>query len=237
MRVLDIDLDFFLAGCCPLADKGRRPELFGHEPWESGRVRRFLEGNCGLSKDRPIPGRIFETHDSALELWRDMLEAKRLTAPFDVTHIDAHSDLGIGYPGPGYVLNGVLPIRYDKRADAEKYRRLNGLDEANYLLFALAFRWISSLENVRNPSSLPDIPKEILVPGKAASIQLSSFTAALSLGINGKEPVIPFNVYEDYNGFKAEEKYDFMSVAISPRYSPKEADVLLPVFEEYMTLV
>lgn len=57
MRVLDIDLDFFLAGCCPLADKGRRPELFGHEPWESGRVRRFLEGNCGLSKDRPIPGR------------------------------------------------------------------------------------------------------------------------------------------------------------------------------------
>ena len=60
-----------------------------------------------------------------------MLEAKRLTAPFDVTHIDAHSDLGIGYPGPGYVLNGVLPIRYDKRADAEKYRRLNELDEAN----------------------------------------------------------------------------------------------------------
>ena len=192
MRVLDIDLDFFLAGCCPLADRGRRPELFGHEPWESGRVLRFLEDNCGLSKDRPIPGRIFETHDSALELWRDMLEAKRLTAPFDVTHIDAHSDLGIGYPGPGYVLNGVLPIRYDKRADVEKYRRLNELDEANYLLFALAFRWISSLENVRNPSSLPDIPKEILVPGKADSIQLSSFTAALSLGINGKEPVIPF---------------------------------------------
>ena len=165
MRVLDIDLDFFLAGCCPLADKGRRPELFGHEPWESGRVRRFLEGNCGLSKDRPIPGRIFETHDSALELWRDMLEAKRLTAPFDVTHIDAHSDLGIGYPGPGYVLNGVLPIRYDKRADAEKYRRLNELDEANYLLFALAFRWISSLENVRNPSSLPDIPGKAVPSG------------------------------------------------------------------------
>lgn len=89
------------------------------------------------------------------------------------------------------MLNGVLPIRYDKRIDAEKYRRLNELDEANYLLFALAFRWISSLENVRNPRSLPDIPKEILVPGKADSIQLSSFTAALSLGINGKEPVIP----------------------------------------------
>lgn len=40
MRVLDIDLDFFLAGCCPLADKGRRPELFGHEP--DGKA-----GECG----------------------------------------------------------------------------------------------------------------------------------------------------------------------------------------------
>ena len=37
MRVLDIDLDFFLAGCCPLADKGRRPELFS----------RGKAGECG----------------------------------------------------------------------------------------------------------------------------------------------------------------------------------------------
>ena len=59
----------------------------------------------------------------------------------------------------------------------------------------------------------------------------------LNIYRQGKTFTDQFYVYEDYNGFKAEEKYDFMSVAISPRYSPKEADVLLPVFEEYMTLV
>ncbi len=31
MRVLDIDLDFFLNDCCPLAEKGHRPPLTGCE--------------------------------------------------------------------------------------------------------------------------------------------------------------------------------------------------------------
>ena len=35
MRVLDLDLDFFLASCCPLAEPGSRPALSGHEPWEA----------------------------------------------------------------------------------------------------------------------------------------------------------------------------------------------------------
>ena len=43
MRVLDIDLDFFLADCCPLAELGHRPSLPGHEPWEEPAVRAFLE--------------------------------------------------------------------------------------------------------------------------------------------------------------------------------------------------
>lgn len=43
MRVLDIDLDFFLADCCPLAELGHRPSLPGHEPWEASAVRAFLE--------------------------------------------------------------------------------------------------------------------------------------------------------------------------------------------------
>lgn len=42
MRVLDIDLDFFLADCCPLAEPGERPCLAGHEPWSEADVVRFL---------------------------------------------------------------------------------------------------------------------------------------------------------------------------------------------------
>ena len=109
MRVLDIDLDFFLADCCPLADKGSRPCLEGHEPWPEEKVAAFLEGQCGLSESNPVPGAVFETHDKTLIYWRDRMAEGKLTAPFHVTHVDAHSDLGIGKPGPGFVLNGVLP--------------------------------------------------------------------------------------------------------------------------------
>ena len=57
-KVLDLDMDFFLADCCPLADVGERPSVFGHEPWSEGAVRKFLEENCGLDARRPIKGRL-----------------------------------------------------------------------------------------------------------------------------------------------------------------------------------
>ena len=236
MRVLDIDLDFFLADCCPLADKGSRPCLEGHEPWPEEKVAAFLEGQCGLSESNPVPGAVFETHDKALVYWRDRMAEGKLIAPFHVTHVDAHSDLGIGRPGPGFVLNGVLPRILDKRPDIEKYYEICQLDEANYLLFALAFRWISTLDNVRNPKSRPDIPPEILMPGREDMIQLSSFAARLSEGVNGAEPVIPFNVYDDYREFRAEKPYDFITLAISPRYAPKQADRLIPLIERYIKI-
>lgn len=234
MRVLDIDLDFFLADCCPLADMGERPCLAGHEPWEEKKVVAFLEEQCGLSLSDPVPGAVFETHDGALTYWRDRMAEGRLAVPFHVTHVDAHSDLGIGKPGPGFVLNGVLPRLLNKRTDIEKYYEISQLDEANYLLFALAFRWISSMDNVRNPKSRADIPQELLAPEQENAIQLSSFAARLSEGKNGREPLIPFNVYNDYREFKTDEPYDFVTLAISPRYAPKEADRLVPVIERYM---
>ena len=49
-RVLDIDLDFFLADCCPLAEMGQRPTLQGHEPWAEKAVRLFLEESCLLQR-------------------------------------------------------------------------------------------------------------------------------------------------------------------------------------------
>ena len=234
MRVLDIDLDFFLADCCPLAALGERPLLFGHEPWTSDTVIDFLERQCGLSTDRPVPGTIFETHDGALQFWDARRKDGSLDTPFWVTHVDAHSDLGIGKPGPGFVLNSVLPQPPDRRADLNRYYAQKQLDEANYLLFALAFRWIERLDNVRNPKSRPDIPQEILLPDRSDQIRLSSFASRFLESKNGPEPIVPFCVYDDYRTFLADTPFDFMTVAISPRYAPKEADALLPVFLRYM---
>src|SRR5699024_5735261 len=147
MRVLDLDMDFFLTGVCELAKKGERPSLREARPWAEAEVRAFLEKNCGLSSQRPIPGRVFETHDGALFFWKERLEAGKLQMPFHVTHVDAHSDLGIGRPGPAYVLETVLALPPQARFDLSRYVREEKLDEANYLLFALALRYVSSLEN------------------------------------------------------------------------------------------
>lgn len=236
-RVLDIDLDFFLAECCMLAKEGERPPLEGHEPWSGEEVIKFLENNCGLSKKRPIPGRIFQTHDGALGLWDELIKDGRLGKPFDVTHIDAHSDLGIGKPGPRFVLENVLSVHPEKRAELQRYYDCVQLDEANYLLFALAFRWIARLENVRNKRSRPDIPQQIAQRdenGRYSSLLLRSGVSAIMEKFNGKEPRVDFEVYDDWERFDAFLPYDFMSVAVSPRYAPKEADALLEIFEDYM---
>lgn len=234
MRVLDIDLDFFLADCCELSPLGERPSLSGHEPWTAEAVERFLEINCGLDPRRPIPGRVFETHDGALRFWAERVEKGELTAPFDVTHVDAHSDLGVGYPGPSAVLDGVLPVQMELRRDLDHYYARHQLDEANYLLFALALRYVRSLENVRNPKSRPDFPAILKDPAEEGTIRLSSFASRLMEAKNGREPAVPYRAYDDYRDFHAAGPYDLMSLAISPRYAPKEADALIPIFRRYM---
>ena len=232
-RVLDIDLDFFLADCCPLAEIGQRPVLQGHEPWSPEDVRSFLEKRCLLSLERPLPGRVFTTHDEALRYWVELMDQGQLNAPFHVTHVDAHSDLGIGYPGPNYVLYNVLSLPPAKRLDLERFYRERKLDEANYLLFALAARIVGSLENVRRPFSREDVPQNILTNGGAA-IRLPQSFPDLFERVNGPEPTIPYHEYKEDDSFQAAASYDFLSLAISPRYAPLAADELIPVFREYI---
>ena len=232
-RVLDIDLDFFLAECCPLAAVGERPRLQGHEPWDEDAVRVFLEKNCLLSRDRPIPGRVFETHDGALRYWAELMDRGELRAPFHVTHVDAHSDLGIGHPGPGYVLYNVLSLPPKRRLELDRFYREKKLDEANYLLFALAARIVGSLDNVRRPFSREDVPPQLLTLD-GIHIRLVQSFPDLFERVNGPEPLIPYHEYREDGSFMAVAPYDFVSLAISPRYAPAEADGLIPVFKDYM---
>ena len=238
MRVLDIDLDFFLADTCPLAEPGCRPCLKGHEPWEKAETRRFLEEKLKLDSKHPIPGRVFETHDGALRFWNGLIGAGKLSVPFEVAHVDAHSDLGIGALGPALVLNGALCQRTDVRCDIKHYCALGQLDEANYLLYALAFRWVSKLENLRNPKSRPDKPPEIVyerdASGVPTALRLVPPLPELFEKLTGPEPVVPYRQYDDAQSYVPAGTFDYMSLAISPRYSPKEVDALIEVLSEYM---
>ena len=236
-KVLDIDLDFFLQDICPFAEPGMRPDGRGREPWAKEEVRRFLEDNLKLDPMRPLPGRIFETHDGVLDYWKDLIDAGTLTAPFCVTHVDAHTDLGIVQKGYPFVRHNVLSRPVERRAQLREFREKQQLNEANYLAFALAFRWVSSLENIRHPKSKTDFPKEMLSPASENHIQLRSAFPQLFEAKFGEEPLIPYTEYKNGPSYETESPFACISLAISPRYSPKEADTLIEVFERYMVKV
>ena len=146
-------------------------------------------------------------------------------------HVDTHSDLAFGPPGPDFVLKAVLTKHPGTRVTPTNYRRGIKLDEANYLLFALAFRWISRLCYVQNPHSLKDVPPVLLAPD--GSIRLESAISRLMEGANGREPSVPFTVYSDYRTF-SEDGFDFVTMAQSPRYAPESADYILDVLSPYI---
>ena len=143
-----------------------------------------------------------------------------------------------GKPGPGIVLNGVLGILPQERDTFSRYYAQKQLDEANYLLFALAFRWIDRLTLIRDPFSRPDLPPFCEKTGEGyRPIRLRSFVSQLFENRYGPEPEIPFTVYNDPDSVRMRESFVCMNLAISPRYAPKEADALVPVNARYMHLV
>ena len=231
MKVLDLDMDFFLTDACPLAAKGERPDERCARPYDDGEVIRFLEEQCGLSRAHPVPGAIFDTHDKALDFWQARLKEGRLSAPFEVVHVDTHSDLAFGPPGTDFVLKAVLTRRPEARPNLEGYRRGIKLDEANYLLFALAFRWVCRLTYVRNPHSRQDVPAQLL--DAQGNIRLTSDIARLMEAANGPEPTVPFVRVDDYRDF-SESGFDFVTLAQSPRYAPASADRIMALVRPYL---
>lgn len=231
MKVLDLDMDFFLTDACPLAPLGERPPESCARPYGDEQVIAFLEEQCGLSRAHPVPGRIFDTHDKPLDFWLAQMEAGKLQPPFDVVHVDTHSDLAFGPPGTDFVLKAVLTRNPRTRATLGAYREGKKLDEANYLLFALAFRWISRLAYVRNPKSHQDIPARLL--DTEGNIRLQSDISVLMEAMNGREPTIPFEVFDDYRQFR-ETGYDFVTMAQSPRYAPASADRIMRLLKPYI---
>lgn len=231
MKVLDLDMDFFLSGPCPLAKKGERPAPDTCTVWSPEAVRAFLEENCGLSHGNPVPGAVFETHDGALDFWQREMDGGLLRAPFECVHVDTHSDLAFGPPGPDFVLKAVISRKPALRAATAAYRESRKLDEANYLLFACGYRWFSGLTYVRNPRSLRDVPQRIL--DDEGNLFLRSEVSALMEGVNGMEPVIPFRQVDDYRQFE-ERGFVLATMAQSPRYAPAKADFILDIFREYI---
>ena len=245
MTVLDLDLDFFLSDVVtwPIGDRADSRTL---TPWTIEAVVFFLENNCGLSTRAKTPGSIVTTHDEVFYIWRDLIESEQLEIPFNVVHIDAHADLGMGFDSSyaticSDIVNRPIPQKYNPPKGG-----YDGIYEGNYLAYALACRWISNLLYVRHPNSKEDLMpiyfKDRNVSSNIISIPIydsikkdDPFFEETNEPI-GFEPDIKFKCLlpEDY---QSESKFDFIFLAKSPKYTPTESDPLVDLIKEYIHII
>lgn len=242
MRILDLDLDFFISDIAHfISDDGDRLDEVYYIPWSEKETRVFLEQRCGLSKINPIKGKVIKHHDEAFFFWRELINKGSLETPFEVVHVDAHADLGLGDASWAYILGDLLRFPPKERINP-KTDGMGGLGFGNYLAFSIASRWISQLTFVLHPKWENDLPLFLLKDFDDASgaIQLKLFEKndidvhrirkARPISV---EPEVPLKLQKCWD-YKTRESFDYIVLCQSPGYTPFTADKLLSVIEGYI---
>ena len=266
MIVLDLDLDYFMERVASFIGESvtdrLSDEYYGSFVWKEDKVRNFIENNLGLSKNNKIKGCIVKGHNEALFFWKKLIDQKKLEVPFSVVHVDSHADLGLGYSSLDYIKNRLLKYPVENRFENRFYK----LDEitkdigiGDYLLYAIAFRWIDRLTYCANPKDdKNDYDWEILKEFKEKFIYNKPVLQTIQLAYDDKmempyfessdeekeeywsnaikEPEVPFEIIPTIEGVKYNGKFDFITIAQSPNYTPKSADYILEVLSEYIDI-
>jgi len=245
VRVLDLDLDFFQSGIVTWPQGEGRPSSSDHPPWPANRVAVFLESACGLDSSHLLPGHLAATHDKVFHRWKWQLASGQLVPPFDVVHVDAHADLSMGNAGWDHVCFELLHEDSDQRPEAAQAF----VDEGNYLLFAIACRWVREVTYVYHPEVpiLDGLPNDLMkllfrdFDRKSGIIELPSFApedrprGVTEGGVSPirREPPVPFCVVS-HDELKAPGPFDFAYLSVSPKYSSPAADSLIEVIGQYV---
>jgi hypothetical protein len=247
MNILDIDADFFLSKITRLpSDAGARRQRDEIIPWSESEVRRFLEKQCGLSTRARIPGDIVTSHDQVFWCWRDLIAQGRLESPFNLVHVDAHADMGLGDASWVYICTEVLGLHPHERTQVKSDVK-NGVNEGSYLAFAIACRWVSNLTYVHHPGlnlELGDIGPVHMrnFDTMSDAIQLKLYSLAdLDGAFYDAERVLPIMLEPEVPlervacaSYRAQTEFDFVFFSHSPRYTPPSADFMLDVASQYI---
>lgn len=265
MKILDLDMDYFMnriASDIPESTVERLPEEeYGDCVWEKDIIIDFLENNLGLSKDRKIKGRIVSGHNEALLFWRELIEKGELIKPFEVIHVDSHADLGLGLSSwmhiSDFLLQYDVPERpmHNRYVDSEGIMREEGIGD--YLLFAIAYRWISKLTYCANPNgskndyvweTLKNFEEDYIWDEPVENIiQLvcnpdmdfphyndSDIKKKRYLDAGEREPEVPLLIIPTIEDVQYNGDFDFVVMAQSPNYTPASADFIMDIFREYI---
>jgi len=246
MIILDIDLDFFL-GYIINYPKLERPDDYKNIAVnKKEEVIKFLEERCNLEKDRKIKGKFLATHDELFYWFRNLIERKLLNVPFEIIHIDAHADLGLGNSSYKYIMTELLHKPVSERVNPKKNER-DGLSESNFLAFSIACRWINKITYVFHPRIIKSNIDTGWIHMKnfdvnSGAIQLKKIQLEeyekhsldiSSCSILELEPEVPIDLIEA-NSFFTKDKLNYVFLTHSPKYTPREADKLIPVIMEYI---
>lgn len=265
MKVLDLDMDYFMKSVATFINESepeRLPEEdYGDSVWSEREVRNFLEGNLGLSKQNRIRGRVVAGHNESLFFWRELIEKGDLSTPFDVFHVDSHADLGLGYSSWTHILDYLLYYPVEERSQHPRYFDTSGHLRSegigDYLLFAVAYRWISSIVYCGNPhgecndyllDTLKDFKEEPIWDKPVQNtIQLlynpdmpfpqyndTEYVKRQYIRNSRKEHEVPFLIIPTIEDVHFDGNYDFAVLAQSPNYTPASADFIMDIFREYI---
>jgi hypothetical protein len=237
VQILDIDMDYFLTE--KTSYHKDRKQINNKIVWTKSEIIEFLEKKLGLSKNNKIKGRIVTYHNEALNFWEELVDDKKLKVPFEVIHVDSHADLGLGIPGWSNLFDKVLILPVDERQKYVKNSEFK-YHEGNYLLFALLYRWISSLTYIPNKREIGnDYLWGIMKNGNEESgyieIPYNSQRPQSDIYIDTKrflenctyEPQVEFKVINKFSNIDITNNYDFLSFAISPNYTPESSDFII----------
>lgn len=239
MKILDLDLDFFIDDIRIeyLRCEGR---FNTSSPWTEMQVISFLEDQCGLSKDNRVPGRIVSQHHEAFFFWRELIQNNSLQSPFELVHVDAHSDMGYADLTAMYYIMGELlhkPVKDRINIDSSK------INCGNYIVFAAACRWLSNVMFVTHPKWHDDLSRFYFKEGNTNSnaLQLRKYNnphvldfGQIELPVPAElEPEIPFTIIKKDESFNVQD-FSYIILSHSPEYTPESADSLLEIFKEYI---
>ena len=263
MKVLDLDMDYFMTQIAnaPFSSEQRLDEdLFGKSVWPEKNVRAFLENNLGLSKAHKIPGRIVCGHNESLFFWEELIKNDQLRAPFDVIHVDSHADLGLGCPSVSFLQSSFLTLPIETRRKIRDYKFKDQTAEitiGDYLLWAIAYRMISSIVYCTNPNGekndyLWDTLKafqEVYIWDKPVKnynqlkynpeMDIPDFDSSETIRkkyLDGaiKDPEVELLIIPTIEDVKFHGDFDYVVLAQSPNYTPASADYIMDVFREYI---
>jgi hypothetical protein len=244
VRILDIDLDFFVqADARPERTIDRSMNTL--KIWSKDDVKSFLEKNCGLSSLSPINGFVFEHHDEAFHYCKKIIENSDPDTFLSIDHVDAHADLG-GYEFDVSLLKIIreLPCPFEVGWLTKRQEEDLGLNPGNFLAFLLAQGWLYELNYINYPEWLNDLPPILFEKGDISTNKIFFkyfLEEDLTLKINF-EKGIPLltsltNFYRiNYRLFNNCRTYDYVFLTKSPDYSPLASDSLIPTIQKFINV-